>query len=87
MIDFKTRCNDLINIGLKFDFDKHGDGGNYIYPYRGINVHWTDIQFLSDDEWHKLLAKLKTIIEDHKINNRAIDESLSIEYPDTFQNY
>lgn len=59
---FKNRCSELDAIGLKFDFNRNNDGGNYIY-HGGINFHWTDITCLDDLQWEKTVSKIKAVKE------------------------
>jgi hypothetical protein len=61
----KARCDELHAMGLKFDFNINGDGGNYIYL--GINFNWTDILCYSDAEWQKAITGTK-------MNKLIIDE-------------
>jgi len=55
---FETRCEQLFEMGLKFDFNRNNDGGNYIY-HGGINFHWTDITCMIMTNGMKLLPKLQ----------------------------
>jgi len=75
----KKRCDELLALDLKFDFNRNMDGGNYIY-HGGINIHWTDITCMADDEWIKTIASittckkkidqhLQTIIQNNKTTN------------------
>jgi hypothetical protein len=59
---FKNRCNELDAMGLKFDFNRNDDGGNYIY-HGGINFHWTDITCMDDVQWNETVDKIKAVKE------------------------
>ena len=65
---FETRCEQLYAMGLKFDFNRNNDGGNYIY-HGGINFHWTDITCMDNDKWDETVAKIATV-------KKQVDEQL-----------
>ena len=62
--DRKTnfRTGALFSTGLKWDGEQ--------YCFMDVNVHWTDIVILSDDEFNKLIEDLRL-----KINSRKKDEA------------
>lgn len=88
----QERCEQLKELGLDFDFNCNGDGGNYVY--RDINFHVTDIICMSDDEWEKALSgaknrKQQLVEEDERIIELAQQQydQYDIEYPDTYEGY
>lgn len=56
----KGRCNDLIDMGMKFDF------GYQSYLFEDVNVHTTEITIMNDDDWSALIEKIKPVIGQRK---------------------
>ena len=57
----KLRCDQLFNLGLKFNFAYDS------YVKDDINVHSTEIECIDDKEWNRLINKITFAIEQRKL--------------------
>lgn len=55
---FKKRCDQLHAMGLRFNGQEYIGKDNY----KDVNVHWTEISTMPDEDWSVLMVQLKNVI-------------------------
>lgn len=61
---FKTRCDQLFALGLRFNGQEYIGKDNY----KDVNVHWTEISTMKDEDWSALVLTLKNVIAERSNN-------------------
>ena len=57
---FKKRCDQLHVMGLRFNGQEYIGKDNY----KDVNVHWTEISTVPDEDWSVLMIQLKCVISE-----------------------
>lgn len=67
---FKARCDQLFGLEMMFNGKEYAGTKDY---NKDFNVHHTEIQCETDEEWNKIIARLEKELEIRKEKHNATD--------------